>query len=794
MKIKKLDVRGFSHDLIIVAILLVFAIVGVATLVSNRVNANSNPNNCKIQAASTAPAAGQPALINSYFNSSAFGKKFNDHYFTITRNDTGLAGFGYCWASGEGYAYSTQVTVQGVQTVPMYEYWSPSILKHFFTTAPSNIEPKGCCGYQYSNVAFYVFPNGSVSGTTPLYRYYNKTTQAHTYTIDGSAHTKAVLATNYGYNFEGIAGYVWPNKPGLNGSASTTETGNNGVPTSSVAVKAPATSTSTTSGGGFSTGSSVKNPDTVNNHPATGTGSSGSSSSKTTTPKTSGSSSSSSSSSNTFTKTPGSPTDKEAAGGSTGSGSSSSSSSSKNTQVCNSFGCSHTSTPTPDINTTSASPPPDLVHITTPPTWTATPTPKVDEPIVCHLPVISGWNTGCRTVWSTKALDQKAGVVTNVTQPKGVPPATPPGPASYFTVKGTKVYGPNGKTFIPYGISVVTDLVQKVWYNSIYEQATDAQIQAAAKYWHSNTIRIQVSEVNFIGNANSTNAFNRLGQEVDEIESEGKVPVISDNLEQSYCQQLGPTQRTVQFWNQVAQFLATRDSTKYKNVIFDVFNEPSTQGSVWAQGGSYTGSCAQEDGGSVTSTATYLGMQDLINSIRSGPTVLANNLIWAESTRAGSAFSDLGSHMLTGSNIEYSFHHVNMNDKSQWSIQSGVSQNLDVPIVDGEWAQYASSRPECYTDGAKNTPAYLSFLRNNGIGMVFWSLEPGVGTQSDTGYASVSDKVTALFPTDAADYSKPTKFNSPWKCYGGGSTDLHSDLIGFGAGQQVMDYFKKYSN
>jgi hypothetical protein len=349
-------------------------------------------------------------------------------------------------------------------------------------------------------------------------------------------------------------------------------------------------------------------------------------------------------------------------------------------------------------------------------------------------------------------------------------PATCPA-SGYFSVCGSRINDPSGNEFTPYGISVIDDLDQPDWQNPAYQAASDAQIQAAANYWHVNSIRLQVSEANIVGN---TAAMARLGAEVDEIESLKKIPIINDNLEQTDTTQAGPTSRTIAFWQQVTSYLASQSSTKYTNVIFDIYNENKLDWAGWQKGGS-----------------GYVGMQDVVNAIRSGSN-LNNNLIMIEGPNQASSLADLDQYPITGSNLAFAYHHVDFTQPSAtWENTIGLNLSTKVPIIDGEWAQYASTRTyECYPQAPQYVANYLSVLQSNNIGLIFWSLEPGVGTATYKTPQPVSDGITANFPTTASDYSQPNYFQGSYACADGPG----GNLVGQGAGAEVMSYFEKYGS
>jgi hypothetical protein len=407
----------------------------------------------------------------------------------------------------------------------------------------------------------------------------------------------------------------------------------------------------------------------------------------------------------------------------------------------------------------------------------------------------SGGSTATTT---TASCGSSSATTPATTTPSATTPATTTAATSYFTVTGSTVCDANGNIYIPYGISVNDSLVGPEWQNQQFQAATTAQIEGAAKYWDPNTIRIQVSESDVMGTSTDPTSYNtaamkQLGDQVSLIESLNMIPVISDNTEQSDATETGPTARTEAFWKAVMSYLSSQSSTttSYSNVIFDIFNEPSSMSwDTWKNGGTGTGGFKS------------VGMQDVVNSIRNVTTSpLSNNLIWAEGPYYAGTLDGLDKDQLSGTNVEYSYHHVDFTGQSKdykgstdWKGDAGLELTAQVPIVDGEWAQYASSRPECYPQAPQDIDSYFNTLQTNNIGLVFWSLEPGVGTTTPAP-APVSDKIASdwigsdgKFPITASDFSQPNTFpQSGYSCTGGTDGQPLKDQ---GAGSKVMQFFQ----
>ena len=369
-------------------------------------------------------------------------------------------------------------------------------------------------------------------------------------------------------------------------------------------------------------------------------------------------------------------------------------------------------------------------------------------------------------------------------------------------VAGNQVLLANGQAFIFEGISVYGGLEDSDYNENLPN--INAQIIAAAQFWHSNTIRLQVAESNLFKGAKGKAAYNKAF--LNELESLVKLArslnmavVINDQTE--FTSNLpAPTLTTLRFWQVVGQ--------AFKNqpyIIFDLFNEPRMDGlnlktfirqnqlphtsqQLFQQAFRYElrskitpVSSAQvwhiwKFGADINGTK-FIGMQQLVNQIRSSG---ANNLIWIEGPYWGQRLP-LKPYLISGSNIVYSFHHINLNRISAWRFIGKLAAIR--PVVDGEWAQYQAPWQECYRLAPKNTPKYLEYLHAHHIGLIAWSLQPGSLLKGSMHIIPANNNS----PTDTpnpAQLSHPSTFRSNYKCSSG---------FGQGSGQLIKDYFSKYS-
>jgi Cellulase (glycosyl hydrolase family 5) len=341
---------------------------------------------------------------------------------------------------------------------------------------------------------------------------------------------------------------------------------------------------------------------------------------------------------------------------------------------------------------------------------------------------------------------------------------------------------------VPYGISLVSGPETNYWART--EAAAIAQIVAADRFWHANTVRIQVSEAQLLDNPTPGHRYNvpfaaSVNRLVCKVVRQGQIPVVNDTTLFT-TKQRGPTARTVRFW----EFMSRRYGNRLP-VIFDLFDEPRLgrnprtnhflrAGSVWR---------LWERGGRIAGKA-YLGMQRLVDTIRI--TEHVDNVIWAEEPWYLDAdrllTAELPEHLLRGENIVYAFHKVNLQpgSKSFRALQAVAAQGI--PLVDSEWSQFAATtRPwECQDSAYAGVPLFLAFLRQVPIGIVAWSLQPGALVKGPPGLDTVHDGNDFRFTTNPYDLATPNAMRPDYRC--------DATSLGQGVGALIQDYFAKYSD
>jgi Cellulase (glycosyl hydrolase family 5) len=336
---------------------------------------------------------------------------------------------------------------------------------------------------------------------------------------------------------------------------------------------------------------------------------------------------------------------------------------------------------------------------------------------------------------------------------------------------GNRVLDAHGREYVPDGISVYGGLEQWDGLDPGVEQRVHAQIIAATRIWHVNTIRLQIAEGLYFSDPGVF--LEELDREVHLITCEGAIVVINDNTLFT-TNQPNPTQASVQFM----EVLASR-YRGMNNVVFDVFNEPRIEiarenrtmerravWNIWKTGGSVDG-------------VQYVGMQDLVDAIR---TEQANNLVWVEGPRSAASLGRSGHYPITGTNVELSFHHPKLNQPWTWTK---LLKPTGQPRVEGEESQYSSpTRPECYDSAYAEMPKLLAALARYHDGLIAWALEPGVLIASRSA-RHVTDTLVPSDPASARGLSRPSRLKPAYGCTRKQPTQ--------GMGELAMQFFKRYA-
>jgi hypothetical protein len=97
-----------------------------------------------------------------------------------------------------GVAFNAYYTGNVAGTIPIYRYFHPGVVNHFYTR---DYLGSTFYGLIYESIEFYAY-NYQFPGTVPVHRYYNPTLHNHYYTTDAYPYS--------GYTYEGVEFYAFP--------------------------------------------------------------------------------------------------------------------------------------------------------------------------------------------------------------------------------------------------------------------------------------------------------------------------------------------------------------------------------------------------------------------------------------------------------------------------------------------------------------------------------------------------------------------------------------------------------
>jgi hypothetical protein len=347
-------------------------------------------------------------------------------------------------------------------------------------------------------------------------------------------------------------------------------------------------------------------------------------------------------------------------------------------------------------------------------------------------------------------------------------PLVPPEPP--FHVSGNKVLGHNEVRFVPQGFVIdcaAYDKPVETLCKGETEQdpwPVEEMLKAAAGFWHANVVRVQVAPEQLMpGSSEVDKAYLEL---VESIVSQatkklGMVTILTDQTEEFDGPAL-PVKSDISFWKYMASRFKGND-----RVMFDLYNEPRlVPGSeetpelteekmwkLWQKGGTYDG-------------IEYVGDNALIKAIRETG---AENVLIAESNQFDRDLSELSTHLLTGTNIVYGVEpNLNEKDRTQeeWEEHFGTLAKT-YPIFP---EAFLPSYEECNAEAPALLPEELDYLGKIDMGVIVWTLLPGVTTQG-TDLEKPTSFEKKLASTDPC-LTREGKGATPETLYGEGA-DIH---------------------
>ena len=266
-----------------------------------------------------------------------------------------------------------------------------------------------------------------------------------------------------------------------------------------------------------------------------------------------------------------------------------------------------------------------------------------------------------------------------------------------------------------------------------YGKAVQDQISAAARGWNVNAIRLQIVQDKLVGASGHRYRYSRgysatymynIRQIVTFALHRHLNVILNAQTEISLgysADENLPTAATYAFWRAMIRYYGDNP-----HVVFDLFNEPRfCNWAMWTR-----------------------SMQSLVDFVRR---IGSLNQLWAEGLWWGSTFAGLP-HLLSGQGIVYSFHHPGAPWPWQgwvpgyqpgvmgpplWNAAFGDLAARGVPMVNGEFVNYIGGY--YWPRSTQMVSQYMHYLAERHIGMVAWSLQPGIMTANSQLGSAVSE-------------------------------------------------------
>jgi hypothetical protein len=239
---------------------------------------------------------------------------------------------------------------------------------------------------------------------------------------------------------------------------------------------------------------------------------------------------------------------------------------------------------------------------------------------------------------------------------------------------------------------------------------------SAAQDWNVNAIRLQIVQDKLVGASGRRYApgyMTNIRRVVDFALHRHLNVILNAQTEISLGYSANenlPTAATSAFWQHMIYYYGDNP-----HVVFDLFNEPRfCNWAMWTR-----------------------SMQSLVDYVRRLGSL---NQLWAEGLWWGSTFAGLP-HLLSGQGIVYSFHHPGapwpwqgwvpgyqpgVTGPPLWNAAFGDLAARGVPMVNGEFVNYIGGY--YWPHSTQMVSQYMHYLAARHIGMVAWSLQPGIMT------------------------------------------------------------------
>ncbi len=150
MKVKKLNMRGFSHDIVLIMIVVLVAIAGVGYVVISHADPSTvasavrtpaatskNPSGCTIHPNGPAlPASTVRVPLHEYRKLKSGSTYVRDHVYSVAYNDKAMAALGYCRQGDHSFVYQAKAPRSKVPagSVLLYQFYNSKTKHHVYAT------------------------------------------------------------------------------------------------------------------------------------------------------------------------------------------------------------------------------------------------------------------------------------------------------------------------------------------------------------------------------------------------------------------------------------------------------------------------------------------------------------------------------------------------------------------------------------------------------------------------------------------------------------------------------------